>query len=206
MYKVRNGLCLKLICDLFTIQWSAYNLRTDRCSLTPWKGIRNPEIFSCGIRTPALKKSGTSKNPDPTFYSSPSSDTNKESGIQYPESGIPGVESGIQDCPGFHYIGRAVKLWFTLLRYSGLREILYNIIALMHVDVRRANFTTKPRFEIGHFRVPKTLTFKMRLGTQPFLWKWVLFAWEWKMISISKAEHLPLFWNRGPGKLGNGPL
>jgi len=36
----------------------------------------------------------------------------------------------------------------------------------------------------------KALTFKMRLGAQPFLWKWVLFAWEWKMISISKAEHL----------------
>ena len=50
----------------------------------------------------------------------------------------------------------------------------------------------------------KTLTFKMRLGAQPFLWKWVLFAWEWKMISISKAEHLPSFWNRGPGELGNG--
>ena len=33
---------------------------------------------------------------------------------------------------------------------------------------------------IGHFRVPKTLTFKMRLGAQPFLWKWVLFEWEWK--------------------------
>ena len=31
---------------------------------------------------------------------------------------------------------------------------------------------------IGHFRVPKTLTFKIRLGAQPFLWKWVLFAWE----------------------------
>ena len=44
----------------------------------------------------------------------------------------------------------------------------------------------------------------MRLGTQPFLWKWVLFAWERKMISISKAEHLPSFWNRGPGELGNG--
>ena len=54
---------------------------------------------------------------------------------------------------------------------------------------------------IGHFRVPKTLTFKMRLGTQPFLWKWVLFAWEWKIISISKAEHLPSFWNRGPGAI-----
>ena len=59
---------------------------------------------------------------------------------------------------------------------------------------------------IGHFRVPKTLTFKMRPGAQPFLWKWVLFAWEWKMISISKAEHLPSFWNRGPGGLVNGLL
>ena len=38
------------------------------------------------------------------------------------------------------------------------------------------------------------------------VWKWVLFAWEWKMISISKAEHLPSFWNRGPGELGNGLL
>ena len=46
----------------------------------------------------------------------------------------------------------------------------------------------------------------MRLGAQPFLWKWVLFAWEWKMVSISKAEHLPSFWNRGPGELGNGLL
>ena len=25
----------------------------------------------------------------------------------------------------------------------------------------------------GHFRVPKTLTFKMRPSAQPFLWKWV---------------------------------
>ena len=31
---------------------------------------------------------------------------------------------------------------------------------------------------IGHFRIPRTLTFKMRLSAQPFLWKWVLFAWE----------------------------
>ena len=59
---------------------------------------------------------------------------------------------------------------------------------------------------ICHFRVPKTLTLKMRLGAQPFLWKWVLFAWEWKMISISKAEHLPSFWNRGPWELGNDLL
>ena len=57
---------------------------------------------------------------------------------------------------------------------------------------------------VGHFRVPKTLTFKMRPSAQLFLWKWVLFAWEWKIISISKAEHLTSFWYRGPGKLGNG--
>ena len=57
---------------------------------------------------------------------------------------------------------------------------------------------------IGQFRVPKTLTSKMRLGAQPFLWKWVLFAWESKMIFISKAEHLPSFWKRGLGGLGNG--
>ena len=46
----------------------------------------------------------------------------------------------------------------------------------------------------------------MRLGAQPFLWKGVLLAWGWQMISISKAENLPSFWNRGPGELGNGLL
>ena len=45
----------------------------------------------------------------------------------------------------------------------------------------------------------KTLTFKMRKSAQPFLWKWVLFAWEWKTISISKAAQLITFWYRGPG-------
>ena len=46
----------------------------------------------------------------------------------------------------------------------------------------------------------------MRPSAQPFLWKWVLFAWEWKIISISKAEHLTSFWNRGPVEYGNGLL
>ena len=36
--------------------------------------------------------------------------------------------------------------------------------------------------------------------------KMVLFAWEWKIISISKAEHLTSFWYKGPGELGNGRL
>ena len=52
---------------------------------------------------------------------------------------------------------------------------------------------------IGHVRVPKTLTFKMRPSAQPFLWKWVLLARKWKIISISKTEHLTSFWYRGPG-------
>ena len=38
--------------------------------------------------------------------------------------------------------------------------------------------------KIGHFRVPKTITFKMRPIAQPFLWKWVLFAWERKHFHI----------------------
>ena len=44
----------------------------------------------------------------------------------------------------------------------------------------------------------------MRVGAQPFLWKWVVFAWEWKILSISKVEHLTSFWYWGSGKLGNG--
>ena len=42
---------------------------------------------------------------------------------------------------------------------------------------------------IGHFRVPKSLSFKMRPSAQHFLWTWVLFAREWKIIFIWKVEH-----------------
>ena len=82
MYKVRNGLCFKLICDLFTTQWSSYNLWTDRCSLAPWKGIRNPEIFSWGIWTPALWNPEPERIQIPHFIRiwNPSS-TDKNSGI-----------------------------------------------------------------------------------------------------------------------------
>ena len=87
----------------------------------------NPD--SCAL------KSGTSKNPDPTFYSNSESKFHwQESGIQYLESGIPSVESRIQDCPGFPYIGRAVKLCFTLLRYSGLREVLHKQNFSGHIE------------------------------------------------------------------------
>ena len=59
---------------------------------------------------------------------------------------------------------------------------------------------------IGHFRVTRTLTLKMRPSAQPFLWKWVLLAWEWKIISISKVEHFTSFRCRGLEELGNGLL
>ena len=54
-----------------------------------------------------------------------------------------------------------------------------------------------PSSRIPHFQYEA-------LDAQPSLWKWVLFAWEWRIICISKAEHLTSFWYRGPGELGNG--
>ena len=41
---------------------------------------------------------------------------------------------------------------------------------------------------IGHFRVSRTLTFKMRPSAQPVLWKWVLFAWEWKSFPYQRLS------------------
>ena len=83
-------------------------------------------------------------------------------------------------------------------------SIIVNRALKLDDEVEGMLFWKKDDFSIGHLRVPKTLTFKTSPSGQPFLWKWVLFTWEWKMISISKAEHLPSFWNRGPGELGNG--
>ena len=51
----------------------------------------------------------------------------------------------------------------------------------------------------GYFRVPRALIVKERPSAQHFFWKWVLFAWERKSISVSKAEQLTSFWCRGPG-------
>ena len=46
----------------------------------------------------------------------------------------------------------------------------------------------------------------MRLSAKPFLWKWVLFAWEWKIIFISLTSYLaPHFetkaWDTAPKSL-----
>ena len=55
-----------------------------------------------------------------------------------------------------------------------------------------------------NLRGPETLTLKTRLSTKPLLWKWVLFAWEYRINFISMTS-LALLWNRGFRKLGNGP-
>ena len=49
-------------------------------------------------------KSGKKKMESSSFWNPES--TALESGIQYPESGIHSMESRIQDCPGFSYMGR----------------------------------------------------------------------------------------------------
>ena len=47
---------------------------------------------------------------------------------------------------------------------------------------------------LGHFRAaPESFPFKTRLGTKPFLGKWVLFAWEERIIFSSMASHLASF-------------
>ena len=68
-------------------------------------------VFQYGkIRTPkqsAKKRIKTGKKMESTSFWNPES-TVLESGIQYPGSGIHSMESRIQDCPGFPYMGREV--------------------------------------------------------------------------------------------------
>ena len=59
---------------------------------------------------------------------------------------------------------------------------------------------------IGHFRVRKTLTFKMRLGAQPFFWKWVLFEWEWKNHFHMEGWALTLVLKQRPGGTRKWPM
>ena len=49
---------------------------------------------------------------------------------------------------------------------------------LSHSYYKRGFSLTSTPYGIGHFRVPKPLTFKTRPSWKPFLWKWVWFARE----------------------------
>ena len=86
--------------------------------IAPYKGIQTPEsgkflLVESGIRkTPRFLGSETRntaqeiRNPVPGIWILDSTD--KESGIQCLESRVHGVESRIQDCLGFPYLGRSL--------------------------------------------------------------------------------------------------
>ena len=57
---------------------------------------------------------------------------------------------------------------------------------------------------IGHFRVPKNLTFKARLSAKPLIWKWFLIMMQIKLIFTTKVSHLASFWKWDFLELGNG--
>ena len=64
----------------------------------------------------------------------------------------------------------------------------------------------KTLYWIGHFRVPKNLTFKARLSAKPLIWKWVLIMMQIKLIFRTKVSHLALFWKWNFLELRNGLL
>ena len=47
---------------------------------------------------------------------------------------------------------------------------------------------------IGHFQVPKNLTFKTRLSAKPLIWKWFSIIMQIKLIFTTKVSHLASFW------------
>ena len=59
---------------------------------------------------------------------------------------------------------------------------------------------------IGHFRVPKTLTFKMRRGAQPFLWKWVFICMRMKNDFHIKGSAPTLVLKQRPGGTQKWPI
>ena len=47
---------------------------------------------------------------------------------------------------------------------------------------------------VGHFRVPKNLTFKARLSAKPLRWKRFFIMMQIKLIFTTKVSHLASFW------------
>ena len=88
------------------------------------------------VRRKALKL-GKKWNPDLFGIRNPLC-LNPESGIQYPESGIHSMESRIQDCPGFPYMGREVR---SLIKSKNLANTY--IIFHNRSDVKMTSFISK---------------------------------------------------------------
>ena len=96
---------------------------------------------------------------------------------------------------------------FLLVKRVKCSAILYSLPKQHNLVPRSPRLTVQfsgnrplPSSKNPHFQnEARCTTFPVKMS---FIW----FAWEWKMISISKAELLPSFLNRGPGELGNGLL
>ena len=71
---------------------------------------------------------------------------------------------------------------------------------------KKKTFWLSPFKIIGHFRVPKNLTFKARLSAKPLIWKWFLIMVQIKLIFTTKVSHLALFWEWEFLELGNSLL
>ena len=57
---------------------------------------------------------------------------------------------------------------------------------------------------IGHFRVPKKLSFKARLSAKLLIWKWFLIMMQIKFIFTTNVSHFASFWKWDFLELGNG--
>ena len=88
---------------------------------------------------------------------------------------------------------------------SPLAMHIVKYIALF-LQVSKSHKNIKTKTQIGHFRVPKTLTSKMRPSTQPFLWKWVEICMRMKNHFHVKGWSLNLVLIQRPGGTRKWPV
>ena len=83
-------------------------------------------------------------------------------------------------------------------KYSVLwRKVVSSKFIPFRLTIRQSSLTLT---FMGHIRVPKTLTFNAKVSEKPFLWKWILFAWEQNnFFRINGFAFSASLWNRFPG-------
>ena len=102
-------------------------------------------------------------------------------------------------CSSGIHINRTCKMF---------KHLSTNYHDCMHVVLTHTLTSNKITFvSFFHSRPLKSSTnphFQNEAKCPTFLVKMSLFAWEWKIIYISKAQHLTSFWYSSQGKLRNG--
>ena len=77
------------------------------------------------------------------------------------------------------------------------RKVVSSKFIPFRLTIRQSSLTLT---FMGHIRVPKTLTFNAKVSEKPFLWKWVLFAWEQNnFFRINSFAFSASLWNRFSG-------